>query len=823
MTIRVSGSTITFSDSTTQTTAFTGSFTGGGETITCAASSYTLTSADCRAIGLCFTTLPQVGCLVLPNATTVCAGGPAYVVKNLNPTTTVLVQDSCFCTIGYISPCQVGQISLYNNSTAQGSWALASGASLSGYACVGYSSFCPSIFPGTTACCKSFVDANNKIHTLAWSATTPCVCAITCAPSTNGGYTITSTSFCTCSCISGPGCCQMICTTNDGFILIDNRYSGQCCSGVSPGQYSNTTFIYAINCDSTAAISIFDNSLGNTSFCSVPIVCWCSGQCTALACTYRFNNHLHFTDRTSSGIACSVQLERTYYITTGTTSTPTISCCFFCVLINPQPAGTTGRYYYPLDTSWCSVPNKTAFLYSQLYNSCYAPGCFFPYPISHKLFCYCANGYVFLTCAACGSSQDNGVLTRICSSCCFPNQVCFAPVAYSICNTPVILLNFVDCCCLNCCSPSYITANTNGYYCLNSFTNMSCCLGLLNRVSSNSCLFAYNTVSGNATCGYMCVYWLEYCGTTQSFTRLGCQCIYNNSDCPTCVFGTFCYSGNPGMANYAYHYCDKDRGCTFANPGCSCNLTNFQPNYLLICDTASCAIWFSRSAGCCASCQGDNLAIFAYTPGSAPVIICQATLNTSCFCSQLCCGNIATYGYTFGMGTFGVICSFNPNGSSFLADLRNTFSSTCANVCLCMTSNYFKGGTSYFAGANTVLGFSSCTGIVYSYNTSTFPSNVTSLTALPSYPYYGIDFDTPSGNFLGVGLCGTSVATIFVGNYSANTNSLSINCYPAITSGCAFCCFNYSSLCANTLQLNYCTAGPYCCGFNTSFVKVKLL
>jgi len=816
--------------------------TGGGETITCAASSYTLTSADCRAIGLCFTSSPQFGCLVLPNATTISAGSPIYVVKNLNPNTTVLIQDYCFCTVGYISPYSVNEISLYNNSTAQGNWSIVSGVTANCFAVLPTCYISCNIFSSQESC--TFTDANNKIHSLSWSCSKPCVCVITYAPSSSG-YNVTSTSFTTCAPIY---CCVCsisenfgrICATPDGFILIENRYAYQCCN--TPGGYSNSTIFYVVNCDSTCYVKYADNTFSNTCYCGINVSCWYCGYLIG-GSTCINNNHLYLYDNSyvSPCGPCSVQLERVYYTVTGTTGAPTICTC----LLNIANTVLTGSTYYVCSypASWCSVPNKTGTIYTQVFFTCTCVGGQTG-AVAQKLFCFLSNGCVILNCAACGSPKDNGVIHCLCSY--INNGTTYNPSFYmtNICNIPVIAFTP--------CGYGYITANTTGYFnftCLGTYCQGPGidCVRCIYRVAANSSLFVAQTYAACSPSYSLGITWLEYCSTTPTTGKFNCLCCigytsYSIYNCTLDPFlGVFGGIGAPASSfNYAYHYCDKERGCTFANPGCSCNLNNFAPNYLLICDTPTCAYWFGPAISCNinAACCNYPFAIWTYAPGTAPTVKCAVFL---CFtCGYSIGTSLTCSGHTLCMGTFGIICSFSPTGSSFSANLINSYVFCTANTCLCYSIQSYITSTynccipncafnNYCAGANTILNLTnigdcciSATGYIFSYNVSAFPATVTILGQFPSYgDICCMDYNANSGNFVGGSCCCCPGAQnfVFAGNYNANTNSLIYN--PATVAFNPYSYFaNACILSVGSINCSSVIAQPTVI---SCFVKVKLI
>jgi hypothetical protein len=855
---------------------------GGGSTITCSATSYTLTSADCRAIGLCFCSLPPIACLILPNATTINSGSPAYTVKNLNPNTVVLVQDSCFCTVGYISSCSVGQISLYNNSQAQGNWAVINGGVSSCVVNSGTSCYSSGF---QCASCVSFLDANNKIHTVIWSCTLPCVCTITYAP-TASGYNVTSTSFTTCACkIACIGAqtqaLSVVCQTNDGFILIENRFSGQ--NRGCANNYSNNTVFYVINCDSTAYTKFTDNTLGNTSFCGVTITCFpCSNPNGPYNADYTcvFNNHIHLVDYgcTCSGNTCVLHLDRVYYTVTGTTGTPTM-CSVFTYCSFDCWNATCGCYTMTPTVGWCSVPNKIATMYQQVWTSntgiIYNPTTpgFFGFPLAHKLFCYYANGCVSLSCAPYNSALDNGTFN------CYntyaggiaQGAICYCAQGMFMCNicgTPIITFGG---------GPYYgvVTSNSTGYYCF-SCIGVVCaglsgyeCLFELNRVTANSNLFfVHGTNCYLLGCSRGDFY--EYCcacpkplncltGSSFSFYSPQRICVCG---CAEPWVGIFGGSGDPagncstcfGRYNYAYHYGDKDRGCTFANPGCLCCLQCFTPTYLLYCDTPTCAVFYGHG-NCTNATFGPSLAIWTYAPGTAPVVGCAIYLcccNTCASCS--CCsynisctamcnpslgGVLATCsGYTLCMGTLGVICSYNLQGHSFAANICGYTCLTgvpiCAklNYCISCCSNSTIGCiyyVPYCVGANTLLNFSSCgncggfNGSILSYNLASYPAVVTCLgsTCGTCCNCLIVDYIPSTGNYIAafnpyyinsVPFCSP---VVLVGNYCYLTNTLTNN-YSCI------CLLNSFPLYANALsnQVIFCSVNPGC--YVATFTKVKL-
>ena len=865
---------------------------GGGSTITCSSTSYTLTSADCRAIGLCFSSLPSIACLILPNATTINSGSPAYTVKNLNPSTVVLVQDSCFCTVGYISSCQVGEISLYNNSQAQGNWAVInSGVS----SCVVNSTincYWPAGF--SSASCTSFLDANNKIHTVIWSCILPCVCTITYAP-TASGYNVTSTSFTTCGCRCA---CVGIQTINfsyvfqtpDSFILIENRYSGTC--RALANNYSNTTVFYVINCDSTSYTKFTDNTLGNTSFCGVGICtfCCCGGSSYNSQYTCVFNNHIHLVDYgyTCSGNTCLLHLDRVYYTVTGTTGTPTMcsvfTYCSFDSWLCTCGGGTPfcGTAMLTPTVGWCSVPNRIATMYQQVWTSNSASYIFNPvttgfyaFPIAHKLFCYYANGCVSLSCVPYNSALDNGTFNCYNT---YAGTIGIAAICYcaqgmfmcNICGTPIITFG-------GGCYYGVVTANSTGYYCF-SCIGIACsvaagyeCLFQLNRVTANSNLFFVHGTNSFCPAIFRGDFY-EYCCacpkplnclTASSFTfgsnqHLCCCCysepwvgIFGGSGDPTCSPG--------GRYNYAYHYGDKDRGCTLANPGCTCCLQCFTPTYLLYCDTPTCAVFYGQG-NCCAP-GFTSLAIWTYAPGTAPVVGCSIYLNSlntcaSCACcsynittSAICCpcaGGVqaACSGYTLCMGTLGVICSYSLQGHSFAANICGYTCLTCVPICAKL--NYCMGCSCapacavvyvpYCVGANTLLNFSACgcttpglTGSILSYNIASYPAVVTCLGATCGPVCNGIlvDYNTSTGNYIAVlpgyytccvPICGP---TVLIGNYCYLTNTLTNNYSYVCLS--YVCLLNSCALYANALsnQVILCSVTTPGC-FVATFTKVKL-
>ena len=96
-----------------------GGATSGGETITCNGSTISLTSDNSSSLSLCFN---QTGCVCLPNATTLDEGSALYTIKNLSTENSVLLHDHCCNLYNFIKPFESIQISLHDNSTAQGGW-----------------------------------------------------------------------------------------------------------------------------------------------------------------------------------------------------------------------------------------------------------------------------------------------------------------------------------------------------------------------------------------------------------------------------------------------------------------------------------------------------------------------------------------------------------------------------------------------------------------------------------------------------------------------------------------------------------------------------
>jgi len=868
------------------TTCFVGSgagitginISGGGETITCAASSYTLTSADSRAIGLCLTTLPTVGCLILPDATTLTTGAPTYLVKNLNPNTVILVQDYCFCTLGYIPSCQVGQISLYNNSTAQGYWSVTCAGNPSSFALTTTITCCA---PFASASCCTFIDANNKIHTLNWSCSQACVCTWTWAPTSNG-YNITSTSFSTCSyfgnCLGLQCSPPLVYTTNDGFILIENRTpvgpNSNCC-------YGGNTIIWVVNCDSTAYVKLADNTTNNTSFCGVSVACFfnsASYPCCCYANCYSYgknvlfttalNNHLHFIDDACVGTAgstcCRLQLDRTYYTVTGTTGTPTICNVLTCASFNPilpcyNPACNCLYYGYPSQCTftWYSQPANEALLYTNLWNTCCpnqscgyisCGGVLAACGVTHRLYCFCANGAVTITCTPCGSAQDNGTFAfYICSPSNASYTTIFGPQCLMrICSVPVLQIAG--------CLYGIATANTNGYYnhiCLRSSGyGVGDAITCMNRVSNTANLFLIT--SWNCQC---CVgtytHWLEFCcNCSTSFNVLGtgttfCQwqlACYNTPDFWQGVFGDQGINNKVGMFNYNTHYYDVDRCCspliTPCNQVCKNGRGCFSPNFLLWCNSSTCLVWFGQAMyNTNPGCGNYPFAIWAYTPGTCPSAICAAMpcpcIGGSGYDRAWCIGTGATValcGNVLCMGTYGIICAYNPQGSSFKLSLLSSGScSTCVCTCYvincCLSSCQLTNSNyqnMYNVSANTLLNITTgcyTTNYILSYNVASFPAVVNCVGITQSgYVNNCFNYDIPSCSYIGMTTTGSSTSLAYYGTYNSTTCVL--NNSSITLPGC------YSTLYANVTgnQLIYCCIclSPSPC-YISSFAKVKLI
>lgn len=686
--------------------------TGGGE-IVCGTSSYTLTCSNQRTVSICITSQPSSASVCLPNATTLSEGSPTYVIKNVNPSTSLILRDVCSCALGVISPCGSSIVSLVDNTTCQGTWTLGSFATPEGVQTVSEVTYA-----ALGTCVVSFTDADQNFHLLTVDFPSCRACARTFKP-TSSGYCVTGSVVCLCSCLQF----YPFTTASCGWAF---GQAFQCHSSACGNIGANCGVLYLINCDSTCTCCIIDNM---KALCTSPTGNWwesvlaipssnCGGASNRL---FGF-----FETNMSDSVTCSACAVRLWCINNCTTGVPTACFLYCCLAFQTTFSGRrcwspsiSGRVEFFNEGNTSSLCGKQIVVVHNSGPSCTAR-CI-------EMFCLSANGQFSRHHTGCGNTGACLIATYFASY----SQNTFRNA---------FLWN---------CQLSGDSDHTNGggynIQKLWSFCTSGelLCLrdplgstlpgsaaefnsGSVNIFPIGCCLVGTFVSMSNASCNFTGIYRL--CATTPLVATLLCSyCLPSCcTSCNTalfysCLFGLNCnWHSILGQCSYFVNNDHNLPKRKFER----CGLTNYQ-----ICDTNACVVWWAPSGPDSCVCLRRWLFNAAANTISQDCVLCFCGYTITCATclagGAIVTGNSATRAcvHFLGNASFAICLTCATNTINPIeCSANNLFSCTTASS----NSNYYCVGNCRFL-------FTSCSASgtpnysVVLYDMNTFPQTVSIL------------------------------------------------------------------------------------------------
>lgn len=549
---------------------------GGGGSLVCGTTSYTVCSNSDRTLAVCLTCGCPTGSICLPNATTLSPGSPTFVIKNENSNTTFLLRDNAACVLTSILPGQAVDASLYDNSASCGEWIIGKFSTPT--------AFNPGskivIFDGGKLEENNTYsqDCNGGLISATFSRSSCCykVAAFKCV---NGEYVKTGQ-------VNGyfPRCNFGACYLQNGFIFWTCK---NCACGSDLVDYAKCAVL--VNCDATCAVGFLD-------CCAVGLChhnCEKSGCWQAAAHGYS-NGFFYSTGLVNVGSRCGYI--NVVKFNTTTTGAPTCTQCVLCcqsvvgcgnwcntrttdVLENSSQSfvrprccqGGVTQIWWGAENCVCGDSYMIVTLKGGMCSYYIPPGCI-------NTNCSSANsvyGGMFFMCdqpmmCVCLSGAAQREMTKLChcgSPCCNPmfentQESCgFIPLSQNFIFKGGCCWQVQDSC-----------IRRIACFCANCL-----CYYGLQRGSDSICCFNYQQYS-NYKCAAACLF-----GGTASITQSNHAWSEFNSNDGTrrCTAHFGCYSGQSSLCNPHFDVTGNAYSA-FIKP------TGWGNTFYLTCDTATC-------------------------------------------------------------------------------------------------------------------------------------------------------------------------------------------------------------------------------------------
>jgi len=783
---------------------------GGGE-IVCAATEYSLTSSNCRAVAVCYTSSPATGILNLPDATTVQTGSDVYTVYNKNATSAMVIKDTCGCFLASVEPYQTFDVSLYDGSSAQGGWIIETGSAPVSFVegekiaidAVGF----PPIPQSTTLCTLQLCYTCYECH--------ECPGEYRCFVADHGNccwYTQIIKPVCGSMCATlGPhgslpsndtGYCYM--TMGSGGLLYwkPNNCNCGCCGCLA---CDRSLWALAINCDFTCCTeTIFCQLADNGSWPALAIGngtpwAYCRADKATIMFAHTINCCATTCDSGTGYLCCLCLTEHVWCVNTVTTAAPVFCTKWYCL----STAGENRNIYRVLfccdsyasfrarvNDGADSCERENIGYYIQFTRS----GC--PTCLWDRVFYHYWGGNMDTPCYIRSCASGTSTPHPSSTSCgCLAELRFVAGIGFGVPrNGPSIGVNAkIFHCGAAGCHPSLSGS------CCCCIAPMGCCLWYTSKCGSYNCVnrnFRFTCLTPTCFCvNCICT---ESCGLPNSsyfylnysvgdcfvfkqltnFQRAPCISIYGTDGC-TGWKPITCFSNVVGGTRCRYTY-DK----TLGNIEAQSREIGGGYRMLWVCNTPTCNMfWWPCTedawTNCfCASC-GNIIPMALYTFGSSSVCaICQATafygacctfedlgFDTSCLTSPVDRCFFAIYGTT---EECKCMCTYTAKGDSFRFNLtpgstlcfdyvsaNNNLSG--ANICCCNnhTCAYPIDGTNpvFFWRSECTRYCVSQTPVVdfWTVDYSSYPAQILDSCFCCDNgtvrPYFG-DFDWVSGNYI---------------------------------------------------------------------------
>lgn len=682
---------------------------GDGEIVT-SASSYTITCSNKRMIGLCITGGGSIADITVPNATTLSKGSPSFVIKNLTSGTTYFIKDVCGCYLGSIPATGTTSVSLYDNSTCQGQWAVNCHVTPSGVfdlRTTSNTSHLVTGFSGTSPghCIIDFVDREGHLHFLSKNASC-CICAVT--------YKRTSTGYCIAGNVSQTwlGACNNLnfFRTNDGWVAIVG--SGLCGSVTAN---SSLNMVFTVNCDSSCASNTCIG-FGNRASCPSPS-CGNWWQNFGFgyagdACNQYFINHQVVMSDASSGTPYALGI---YRANTTTTGCPCFCTFCECICMYSMPYGTrmvstcggelrlcqgTSGLFNGNNLFWWTVSPcaQTSTCRSLYYICTCADGS------------YCSNARVVYV----GTGNDNvysglysgmgyvasSSLALVCGNALIYTCRIAPGASNSMCNGVYWICESASC------VPCIRSGCNNSHYCIGFEGVCGQNFVYFKRADGNTLWVAHYI---NNCCCFFQASFHSYSGSPPRFTPRCCICFCTCQFCADYAgraltgrgLGPWCDCG--GFLDYTSIVCNVDckaNACFYTNTdcfapfsGCKFGYGQGQGNFVTAyrCDTCDCTAWVTIWCTNPATLGCIGIAMGHYNASTGCVCVDEKLFS---LCNLTTCYGNDSAGRIWCVGTANCLCVYNADGSSARFNLSCSSGSLTPNgsefctACCCFGNSY---------------------------------------------------------------------------------------------------------------------------------------